>query len=57
MITDDKKWHYVAVKSSSALLREITSNHHGEFYCVNCFHYFRTKNVLKKHYDIRKDHD
>ena len=27
MITDDKKWHYLAVKSLSALFRRITSNH------------------------------
>ena len=27
IITDGKKWHYLAVKSSSALLRGITSNH------------------------------
>ena len=57
MIPDDKKWHYLAVKSSSALFREITSNHHGDFYCLNCFHSFRTKNVFKKHYDVCKDHD
>ena len=27
IITDGKKWHYLAVKSLSALLRGITSNH------------------------------
>ena len=37
MITDCKKWHYLAVKSLSALLRGITSNHNGDFYCLNCF--------------------
>ena len=31
MITDGKKWHYLAVKSLSALLRGITSNHNGDF--------------------------
>ena len=31
MITDDgKKWHCLAVKKSSALLKEITSNNHGD---------------------------
>ena len=36
MITDDgEKWHYLAVKSLSALLRGITSNHKEEFYCSN----------------------
>ena len=38
MITDGKIWHYLAVKSLSALLRGITSNHNGDFYCVGCFH-------------------
>ena len=56
MITDDKKWHYLAVKSLPALFREITSNHHADFYCSNCFHSFTTKNVFKKH-DVCKDHD
>ena len=37
MITDDgKKWYYLKVKSISALLRVITSNNHGDFYCLNC---------------------
>ena len=56
MITDSKKQHYLAVKSLSALLRGITSNN-GDFYYLNCFHSFRTKNVFKKHYDVCKDHD
>ena len=37
MITDDKKWHYLAVKKLSALLRG-TSNHNEDFYCINCYH-------------------
>ena len=31
MITDGTKWHYLAVKSLSALLRGTTSNHNGDF--------------------------
>ena len=31
MITDGKKWHYLAVKSLSALFRGITSKHVGTF--------------------------
>ena len=57
MITDSKKQHYLAVKKISVLLRGITSTNNGEFYCLNCFHSFRTKNVLKKHQDVSKDHD
>ena len=37
MITDSEKWHYLAVKSLSALFRGITGNNNGEFYCLNCF--------------------
>ena len=44
MITnDDKNWHYLTVKSISKLLRGITSNHKGDFYCLNCFHSYTTK--------------
>ena len=37
MITDDEKWHYLVVKKLPGLLRRITSSHHGDFYCLNCF--------------------
>ena len=58
MITDDgKKWHYLAVKKLSALLRGITSNNHGDFYCLNCLHSYRTKEKLKKHEKVCNNHD
>ena len=57
MITDDEKWHYLAVKILSALLRGITSKHDGDFYCLHCFHSYSTKNKLKKHYNVCKNHD
>ena len=47
MITNDKKWHYLAVKSLPALLRGITGNNNGDFYCLNCFCSYTTKNRLK----------
>ena len=47
MITDGKKWHYLAVKSLPALFRKITSNHNGDLYYLNCFHSCNTKNRLK----------
>ena len=37
------RWHYLAVKKLSALLRGITSKHHGDFYCLNCLHSFATE--------------
>ena len=57
MITDGKKWHYLAVKKLSALLRGITSKHDGDFYCLNCLHSYRTKDKLKEHENVCKDHD
>ena len=57
MITDGEKWHYLAVKSLSALLKGITSNHKGDFYCLNCFHSNSAKNKLENHYNICKNHD
>ena len=56
MITDNEKWHYITVKSISRLLRGITSNHVGDFYCLNCFHSYTTKNRLEKHEKICRDH-
>ena len=64
MITDDdehsdgvKNWHYLAVKDLPRLLRGITWNHNGDFYCLNCFHSYRTKEKLEKHEKLCKDHD
>ena len=57
MITGGKKWHYLTVKSLSALLKRISSNHVRDFYCLHCFHSYRTKNKLKKHERVCNDHD
>ena len=48
-ISKGEKWHYLAVKKLSVLLRGITSKHHGDFYCLNCFHSFQTGNKLQSH--------
>ena len=37
MITECNKWHHLAVSNLSALLEGKLSNHHGDFYCLNCF--------------------
>ena len=57
MITDGEKWHYLVVNNLSRLLRGITSNHHDGFYCLNCFHSYRTKNKLEAHKKICENHD
>ena len=43
IISNGEKWHYAAVTRLSGLLRGVTSNHNDDFYCLNCFHAFRTK--------------
>ena len=57
MITDGEKWYCLAVKNLPRLLRGITSNHNGDFYCLNCFHSYSIKNRLKKHERVCNDHD
>ena len=57
MITDGKKWHYLAAKSLFALLRGITVNNNGDFYCLNCFRSYTTKNKLEKHKKVCKNHE
>ena len=56
MIIDGKKWHYLAVKSLSALLRGVTSNCNGDF-CLNCFHLYSTKSKLKTHERVCNNHN
>ena len=57
MITDCEKWHYLAVRRLSALLRGITSKHEGDFYCLNCFHSYITTEKPKKHKNVCENHD
>ena len=57
MITNSKKWHYLAVKNLSRLLSGITSNHHGNFYCLNCFHSYSTETRVTNHERVYNDHD
>ena len=50
MIADEvSNWHYLAAKSISGFLRGITSNHNGDFYCLNCLHSYTTEKKLRKH--------
>ena len=70
MIADCKKWHYLALKSVCKtngyscptrsfprLIRGIMSNNNGDFYCLNCFHSYRTDNELKRHERLYDKHD
>ena len=57
MIGDGKNYHYVAVTNLFALLQGNSSNHRGDFYCLNCFNSYTTKNKLKEHEEICNNHD
>ena len=57
MMCDGKKYHYLAVTNLSGLLEGNSSNHSGDFYCLNCFNSYPTKNKLKEHQEICNKHD
>ena len=62
MLSNGENWHYLVVKSLSGLLTGITSNHKEDFYCLNCFHSYRTgkyrgaaHNICNLRYKIPKE--
>ena len=59
MISNEEKgrWHYLALKKLSALLRGITSKHPCNFYGLNCFHSFAAENDLESHKKACKNKD
>ena len=57
MISNGENWHYLAVKSLSGLLRGITSNHNGDYYCLNCFHSYTAENKLNAHKKICENNE
>ena len=57
MIGDGTKYHYVSVANLSGLVRGNSSNHRGDFDCLNCIHSYTTKNKLKEHEKICNNHD
>ena len=57
MITNSKKSHYLAITNLSAFLKGISSNHKEDFYCLNCFNSYTSKNKLKEHEEICNNND
>ena len=56
-ISDGKgTWHYIAIKSIPALLKGISSSHKGDYYCLNCFNSYRTKQKLDDHEKLCGNH-
>ena len=52
-----ERWHYLAVKKLSALLRGITSSNNGDSYCLNCLYSFRAKSKSESHKRICENKD
>ena len=57
MVTDGKKGHYLTITILSAFLQGYSSNNEGDFYCLNCFNSYTTKNKLKELEEICNNHD
>ena len=57
MISNGKNWHYLIVTNLCGLFRGISSNHNSDYYCLNCFHSYRTKNKLNVHKKICENHE
>ena len=57
MISNGENWHYLAMKSLSGLFTGVTSNHKEDYYCLNCFHAYRTKNKLDAHKKVCENHE
>ena len=57
MIGDGIKYHYLAVTNLSGLLQGNLSNHRGDFYSLNYFNSYSTKNKLKEHEEISNNHN
>ena len=48
MIHNGKNFHYLVVTNLSALFKRTLWNHDGEFYCLNWFSPYTTKNKLEE---------
>ena len=57
MISNGENWHYLVVKNLVGLLKGIASNHKEDFYCLNFFCAYSTKNKLAAHKKICENHD
>ena len=56
MIPKSERWHYLAVKKLSALSRGMTKPN-ADFYCLNCFHSFKTKYKFDSHQNVCENKD
>ena len=57
MIPNGEKWHYLAVKKLSTLLRGVTYKHDRDSFWLNCLHFFATENKREFHKKVCKNKD
>ena len=57
MIGDGEKYHDLGITNLSRLHQGNPSNHEGDFYCLNCFNLYTSKNKLKEHEEICNNHN
>ena len=57
MISNGENWHYLVVKSLNGLRKGIRWNHKEDFYCLNCFCAYSTRNKLEEHEKICENHN
>ena len=55
--SEGQRWYYLVVKKLSTLIKRMTSKHHGDFYCLNCFHSFATEKKFKLHKRVCENKD
>ena len=54
----EERYHFAEKKEKlPALVRGITSKHHGNFYWLNCLYSFKTKNKLESHKKLCENKD
>ena len=57
MIPNGEGRHYITVKKSPALLRGITTKHHGDFCCLNCLHFSAAEEKRKSNKRLCENKD
>ena len=58
LISEDDRWHYIAIKSLSRLLASKNSKHYGKWYfCTNCLQGFTLESRRDKHYGYCNDNE
>ena len=57
MIPNEEGWHYLVLKNLSALLRGKSSKHHGDIYCLKCFHFLAAENKRESHKKVCENKD